>query len=226
MTSDLLWRPATSLLAGAGDALGLLFFVIVAILSALSKRKQAQEAERARPRPSPNRRPPSQEEDSLPRPASMPAAPRETAPSLEEEMRRFAEQLRRAREAPPPPQAQPAPLPRRLAPEPSRPPRKKARPAPPPMFDEAPSEGPRAPVLAEAAPNLRAEIGHGLDVLHAEMKAAHTEFREGTSSPAAAPAPPSAAPRFDPAAFRTSDGVRRAVLSAEILGPPRSLKPW
>lgn len=228
MSADLLWRPTTNLLAGAGDALGLLFFVIVAILSALSKRKQARDAERTEaPPPSPRRAPSAREEDSMPHPAPMPAAPREAAPSLEEEMRRFVEQLRRAQEAPPPPQAQPAPLPRHLAPEPSRPPRKKARPVPPPMTDDAASsEGPRTPVLAEAAPDLRAEIGRGLEALHAEMQAPHTELREVAPPSAVESAPATAVSRFDFAAFRTPDSVRRAVLFSEILSPPRSLKPW
>jgi hypothetical protein len=228
--------PAALPLAGAGDLVGLLFFVVVAILSALSKRAQAGAPEAEEETPRPARRPEPKRPE--PRRAAPPApAPRQET-TLEGEMKRFLEEMRRAHEAPDAPTARPAPTPAPAQPRPVFAPRGgrstlyvPRRPAPratpPPMpVEEEPSEGPRAPALAEIAPNLRAELGQSLEALHQEMEVTHTELREVAPPSALEAAPATASPRLDPATFRSPESARHAVLLSEILGPPRALKPW
>ncbi|MFZ4695114.1 MAG: hypothetical protein ACOYMV_08320 [Verrucomicrobiia bacterium] len=230
---------AAPMLASGMDLIGVLFFVVVAILSALSKKAQQGPATEEGETPRPERRPIPKRGVPPSRPDPSPAPVPEPEPTLEGQMRRFLEEMRNSPDMPSSEKARPTPLPmpqparpvfipQRTEPATFSPPRKPSRAAvlPPMHVSEEEVEGPRTPRLADTSPNMRAELGRSLEALHSEMEVTHTELREV--------APPSAVEgdiertgtRFDPAVFRTPDSARQAVLLSEVLGFPRALKPW
>ena len=227
------------MLASGMDLVGVLFFVVVAILSALSKKAQQgpateeDETPRPVPRPIPRRvAPPS-------RSGAPPASTPEPEPTLEGQMRRFLEEMRHAHEGSPSEEARPAPrpmpqptstvfIPRRAEPATFSLPRKPSRAVvPPPMHEtEKGGEVPHTPRLADTSPDMRAELGRSLDTLHSEMEVTHTELREVAPSSVVEGAVERTGTRFDPAILHSPDSARQAVLLSEILGFPRALKPW
>lgn len=75
-------------------------------------------------------------------------------------------------------------------------------------------------VREEVVRPLPAPLVKSLEVTELDRKAEHERFHRRIARPAAAPASP---PRMTDQ-LRSREGVRRAVLMAEILGPPRSLR--
>lgn len=230
---------APPVLASGMDLIGILFFVVVAILSALSKKVQQGPATEEDETPRPARRPVPRRATPPSRPGAPPVPAPVPEPTMEGEMRRFLEEMRHAHEAPPPEEAPPAPrpmpqptrpvfIPQRTEPATFSPPRKPTRAAvvPPMPGTEEQVEGPRTSSLADTSPNLRAELGRSLETLHSEMEVTHTELREVAPPSVVEGAIERTSSRFDPAIFRSPESARQAVLLSEILGPPRALKPW
>ncbi len=219
------------MVASGGDLIGILFFVVVAILSALSKRAGQRSEEEGGPA-RPVRRVPPRGTGAPDAPPMLP----DGQPDLAGEMRRFLDELQRGEETPAP-ETRPVVIPQ---PEPSRPhpvaptfhpPRTEVKvrrvvrvPVPSPVVVEAAP----APVrlVTEPTHNIHQEVMDSMQTLRDDVRATREELQEGT--PAAESAAPTPAPVFGGGAawFRSPQGLRQAVIASEVLGPPRALRPF
>jgi hypothetical protein len=201
-------------LAAIGDFLGIIIFIIVAIVSALSKRNQTEDG---------------------------PTFPRRQAPpeDLSDEMRKFLDQARKAsqpKSEPPPilPSA-PPPLP---APQRQRVPQhqgyQKKIVKHIPTVQQAQrtfskSEKTAAPASkVDLLKELQVDVPVKVDVLHEPVAPplpdeplldVHTKFEAPTK-------PGPASEKLSASYFRTPSNVRQAILLMEVLGKPRAVSPY
>jgi len=222
-------------LAALSDLAGILIFVVIAIVSALGKRKQQEGGEQSGGSPEPEKE------------------------TVEDWFKQLTEQAREKVERFPPAESIPSPLPasqgrayqrpsaagpatppvrdpyRRIAQRPSRfssvatrtPPSLPEKVSRKPFGKPSPPAVPGRSLVANQQPDIHAEIQRFTKQLKEEV-----HFTESELVAAAQPSVPSAQPTTFPGAslnmamFRSLVGLKQAIVAAEILGKPRSLSPF
>ena len=197
-----------------GDLVGIIAFLVVAILSALSKRGQKEEQP-----VQPVRRVP-------PRQSSTP--PSSAAPQdLGEELRRFLDEQRQVTAPPALPHRTPGshvppPMPRITSRRRVVVSAAKKSTAPVKILEEP--AHPQSPLHGVLETSLQEEVRQSMQAANKDTSVAFDDSAFKPSRTEETTVRPSA--RFDPAMLRSPTTLRHAILLTEILGRPRAINPF
>jgi len=204
-----IWMEYPGFLASGFDFVGIIIFIIVAVISALSKKfKEGQDTEDEPIKPVRRNRPPVLPEGS-------------PVPDLAGEMKRFLEEMKK--EVPKTPHHSPPtlPLPQKRYEEPKPRP---IRVIPPPMVIEETEEEVTHGILSNVEVNLAQEITESQQAEQVLAKVRH-DYNAFSLTPSDVEAKKRQR-SFDISLLRNRSSLKQAIILTEVFGKPKCVVPY